>query len=206
MTAIEPSLTELAAGSGVEPRTIRSWVAQGLLPAPLSRGPTARYPMDTMERVLAIRAMRELLGMPLTEIRKELLVAAPEQIRAYAQRARGLEPTASEASPAPSSQASSALDYITALRAKAVAPTPASENEAATPVSLVPSQGFGALEHRLGQGFTEPTRKARAEDWFRIPITPDIELNVRAPLDTEQRVRLERCADLIRNILLGRDR
>jgi hypothetical protein len=68
-----------------------------------------------------------------------------------------------------------------------------------------PPSGFEALEQRLSQGRAEPPRKARAEEWLRIPITPDIEFAVRAPLDPEQRARLERCADLIRDILLGRD-
>ena len=201
MIATEPSLSELAAASGIEARTIRSWVAQGLLPAPLTRGPAARYPADTLERVLAIRAMRDALGMPLAEIRKELLVASPDQIRTYASRAPG---SAQKAMPAPPA-ASSALDYIGALRARsslAFKPPP----PAAAPIAAPPLQGFDALEHRLGQGRAEPARKARAEEWLRIPITPDVELTVRAPLDAEQRVRLERCADLIRDILLGRDR
>jgi hypothetical protein len=68
-----------------------------------------------------------------------------------------------------------------------------------------PASGFEALEHRLGQGRTEPARKARAEEWLRLPITPDVELAIRGRLDAEQRTRLERCADLIRDILLGRD-
>ncbi|MGX9964784.1 MerR family transcriptional regulator [Roseomonas sp. F4] len=49
-------------------------------PAPLNRGPAARYPADTLERVLAIRAMRDVLGMPLAEIRKELLVGICAEI------------------------------------------------------------------------------------------------------------------------------
>lgn len=199
--ATQPSLSDLAAASGIEARTVRSWVAQGLLPAPLTRGPAARYPADTLERVLAIRAMRDALGMPLAEIRKELLVAGPDQIRAYASRGQGL---AHQAVPTP--PPSSALDYIGVLRARSSAaskPAPTTPTAPLNPPSL---QGFDALEQRLGQGRGEPARKARAEEWLRIPITPDVEFNVRAPLDAEQRVRLERCADLIRDILLGRDR
>ena len=33
-----PTLSDLATASGIEPRTIRSWVAQGLLPPPLEIG------------------------------------------------------------------------------------------------------------------------------------------------------------------------
>ena len=69
----------------------------------------------------------------------------------------------------------------------------------------LPPTGFEALERRLAQARPEPARKARAEDWLRIPVTPDVELAVRGRLDAEQRARLERCADLIRDILLGRD-
>ncbi|MGK7871407.1 hypothetical protein, partial [Falsiroseomonas sp. E2-1-a20] len=64
-------------------------------------------------------------------------------------------------------------------------------------------RGFDALEQRLGQGRARPAaRKARAEEWLRIPITPDVELTVRGRLDVEQRAQLERCADLVRDILL----
>jgi DNA-binding transcriptional MerR regulator len=204
MNSTEPSLADLAAASGIEARTIRSWVAQGLLPAPLNRGPTARYPAETLERLLAIRTMRDTLGMPLSEIRKELLVASTDQIQAYASRAqdlrRELAPT-QERSPQPSA----ALDYISSLRSRTKVSAEASPVLALREEPMQP-QGFGALEHRLGQGRPDPARKARAEEWLRIPITPDLELTVRAPLDAEQRVRLERCADLIRDILQGRDK
>jgi Ca-activated chloride channel family protein len=215
MRTSEPSLADLAAASGLLPRTIRSWVAQGLIPAPLTRGPSARYPAETLERLLAIRAMRDDLGMSLADIRQELLVASPEQIRAHAARTAALAPepdlAAPDAAAAPDDAASSpaprrpsALAYVRKLRAKpaVAAVQPGASFSLAPPP---PASGFEALEQRLGQGRTEPARKARAEEWLRLPITPDVELAIRGRLNTEQRVRLERCADLIRDILLGRD-
>lgn len=230
----EPTLSDLAAASGLQPRTIRSWVAQGLLPGPLTRGPFARYPADMLERVLAVRAMREVLGMPIPIIRQELLVASAEQIAAWAVRAASLSP---EAPPAPpvrpaAPDPAAALAYVRALRAGAapgvarasMAPPPAptslrrpepleemSDRLEPPPFAEPPApprSGFEALEHRLSDsGHTPPAaRKARAEDWLRIPITPDVELAIRGRLDPEQRTRLERCADLIRDILHGRDR
>jgi DNA-binding transcriptional MerR regulator len=241
----EPTLSDLAAASGLQPRTIRSWVAQGLLPGPLTRGPFARYPADMLQRVLAVRAMREVLGMPIPAIRQELLVASAEQIAAWAARAAALQP---EAPPAPplrpaTPDPAAALAYVQALRTGAastlranMAPPAAMPPPAASPPSprlgmaietsalleppaaanpdLVPPtpppprSGFEALEHRLSDaGRTPPAaRKARAEDWLRIPVTPDVELAIRGRLDPEQRARLERCADLIRDILHGRDR
>ncbi|MCX7684754.1 MAG: helix-turn-helix domain-containing protein [Acetobacteraceae bacterium] len=228
----EPTLSDLAAASGLQPRTIRSWIAQGLLPGPLTRGPFARYPADMLQRVLAVRAMREVLGMPIAAIRQELLVASPEQIAAWAARAASLlpePPPAPPARPAPPDP-ESALAYLRALRAQGTQPPPAATDpppsgplgpvfeqmaaevlpglQAKWAAAPPPRSGFEALEHRLSEGGMAPpaARKARAEDWLRIPITPDVELAIRGRLDAEQRARLERCADLIRDILHGRDR
>ncbi|WP_165943613.1 helix-turn-helix domain-containing protein [Roseicella aquatilis] len=216
MTETEPTLAELAAASGLEPRTIRSWVAGGLLPGPRSRGPGARYPADTLERLLAIRGMRDRLGMPLAAIRQELLVATPEQLQAHAARAAALAPEPTQPAPA----ASSALDYLRGLRER-TAPEPMAEAATPSPRPLpadtpesppshqgslaLPPTGFEALERRLAVTRRPPARKARAEEWLRLPITPDVELAIRGRLDAEQRARLERCADLIRDILLGRE-
>lgn len=194
----EPTLAQLAADSGLLPRTIRSWVTQGLLPGPLTRGPTARYPADTLERLLAIRAMRDQLHMPLTAIRQELLVASREAVRALAAKAANLAPEATEEPP---SAPSSALDYIRGLRTT----TANTLCEAPLPL-LAPPKGFEALELTLRRDRTAPARKARAEEWLRIAVTPDVELAARGSPDAETRARLERCADLIRDILLGRDR
>ena len=219
MLSTESTLAELAAASGLQPRTIRSWVAQGILPGPLSRGPFARYPADMLERVLAVRSMRDVLGMPLASIRQELLVAPPELIRSHAAKAAGLAPEQPEA-PRPASPApDAALSYLRGLRAQSAQPQsprsifgrPAFMAEMPPPPAEPEppaTSGFEGLERRLlaGREGKPPARKARAEAWLRIPVTPDIELAIRGSLDAEQRARLERCADLIRDILLGRDR
>jgi DNA-binding transcriptional MerR regulator len=223
---LEPTLADLAAASGLQARTIRSWVAQGILPGPLSRGPAARYPADTPQRLLAIRTMRDLLGMSLTAIRQELLVASPEQVEAWAAKAAALAPEPPEpaamgmllgAEPPPPPPTASrptpatpaALDYLRGLRSRAAAPAASASMlaQGAQQSLRLPPTGFGALEERLEKARAKPSaRKARAEEWLRIPITPDVELSVRGRLDAEQRAQLERCADLVRDILLGRDR
>jgi DNA-binding transcriptional MerR regulator len=202
----EPTLADLAAASGLEPRTIRSWIAQGLLPPPLTRGPAARYPADTVQRLLAIQAMREVLGMSLADIRMELLVANAEQIAAHAARAADLpRHSGNHKNPGREQASKSALDYIARLRvAEASMPGDSAAPSLHEQQPPAPS-GFEALERHLGQGKAVSTRKSRAEEWLRIPVTPDIELSARGPLDPAQRTRLERCADLIRSILLGRE-
>ncbi len=195
----EFTLAELHAKSGVSARTIRSWVAQGLLPGP-SRGPFARYPAETLDRVRAIRAMSVVLLWPLEKIRRELLVLTPEDLQALADKVQDLPP---ESETAAASDASSALDYVRSLREQAV---PAMAQTPPAELRSISMTGFEALEYRLGGGRAMAPRRARGEEWLRMPITPDVELAVRGPLDDTARARLERCADLIRNILLGRDR
>ncbi len=194
----EPTLAELAAASGLQPRTIRSWVAQNLLPAPLNRGPGARYPADTLQRLLAIRAMRDLLGMPLATIRQELLVAGPERIAEYAAKAGALTPEP-DATVLAAASGTDAVDYIRRLRQEAT-------GTAAAASPSPPPTGLDALEEALAARAADPApRRARAEEWWRIPVTPDIEIAVRGRLDAERRAQLERCADIIRDILLGRN-
>lgn len=199
----EPTLTDLAEATGIEPRTIRSWITQGLLPSPLNRGPLARYPAETLQRLLAIQAMRELFGMSLTDIRKELMVATPEQIAEHASKASSLPARIRSSTTSTALQEpTAAYDYIAELRSRSRAPQP-SQNASPYAQSTANPTGFDALERHLGQGKPGPMRRSRAEEWLKIPITPDLELSARGPLDGDQRARLERCASLIRNILLG---
>lgn len=212
----ELTLADLADASGLQSRTIRSWVAQGLLPGPLTRGPLARYPADQLERIRAIRVMKDLLGMSLTDIRRELLVATAEQIQAWADKAVDIAPELplSSALHAPSDPGA-ALDYFHSLRSVASqamfgiahSAHALTSSDVTNPPHKRPASGFEALERRLMEtGARSPaTGKARSEQWITIGITPDVELSVRGQLDPEQRARLERCAELMRDILTGRD-
>ena len=212
----ELTLTELADASGLQPRTIRSWVAQGLIPGPLSRGPAARYPADQLERILAIRTMKDRLGMSLTDIRHELLIASAEQIQAWAEKTAEIAPESPQsAAMSEPADPTAALDYFQSLRSPGPAARfgPSSsvrESESSPPYITSPkprSSGFEALERRLMDtgARTPPAAKSRSEQWLTISITPDVDLSVRGQLDPEQRARLERCADLMRDILQGRE-
>lgn len=200
----ELTLADLAEASGLHPRTIRSWVAQDILPGPLSRGPSARYPADMLDRVLTVRALKESGGVPLGQIRQFLLIASPTEIAAQAAIGAKLapEPAGNEAGDETKAPMNDALDYLRALRRQ----TPMRVSErAAVPYGAKP-KGFEALEQQLSSGGSArtPDRKSRTEAWLKLSITPDIELSVRGALDPDQRARLERCADLIRDILQGR--
>lgn len=64
-------LTELADAAGVTPRTVRYYIAQGLLPSPGRLGPHTRYGPEYLDRLRLIRRLQEE-HLPLSEIRRRL--------------------------------------------------------------------------------------------------------------------------------------
>ena len=242
------TLEDLSSQTGVEQRTLRSWVADGLLSPPFRPGRGALYPIGNVARALAVRALKENHGLQLADIRKEFLVADDDQIAVWASEV-----------PAAGSPRSSARDYLSDVRAHRDQPAPVISKQqasltqsAALPEDAHPQRslfpkGKGLsprvppptapmqapqfdddattpkLRRRLATKSTSeegaglegllsrleatvearPTRRSRGEDWYRIPITPDLELSVRGGLPPKDRATLERIADLIRTILTG---
>ena len=64
-------LSELAQAAGVSPRTVRYYIAQGLLPSPGRLGPTTRYGREHLERLQLIRRLQDQ-RLSLAEIRSRL--------------------------------------------------------------------------------------------------------------------------------------
>ncbi len=150
------TLVELSERSGVEIRTLRSWMAQGVIPGAETVGRNARYPRSALTRALAARAMREIYGMALSEIRQDLLAADEARIEAYAAKAGPAEGVGAQADAATAGSApmappsgTSAADYLRGLRSTGIfgagaarrAPMPSPALRAAPPgaVSLAPA-------------------------------------------------------------------
>lgn len=76
---VEMNLAALAARSGVPGRTIRLYIAQGLLPGPLRAGRNAAYGAAHLETLARIKALQRR-GLTLSQVRHALLEAgeAPE--------------------------------------------------------------------------------------------------------------------------------
>jgi DNA-binding transcriptional MerR regulator len=209
------SLGNLAAAAGLEPRTIRNWIAQGLLKGPESMGRNARYTADHLARLKAIRALKEIYGLALADIRRELLVADEERIQALGRR---VEPgtrapsddrvSASDPVILEPPARSSALEYIRALKGSGSSPTVMAEAPEAgrTAGRTRPQGGIEQLLHRLETtaGSAAP-RHAKGEVWFHIPVTPDLILAVRGGVDPDTIARFERVAGLLRDLLLRSD-
>jgi Ca-activated chloride channel family protein len=64
-------LPELADAAGVTPRTVRYYIAQGLIPSPGRLGASTRYGREHLDRLQLIRTLQDQ-GLSLAEIRARL--------------------------------------------------------------------------------------------------------------------------------------
>lgn len=220
MDSDELTLEELSERTGVEPRTLRSWVSEGLLAPPFRPGRGARYPASNADRALAVRALKDGHGLSFAEIGKRFMMASEDQIREWALEA-GLALPSSE----------SARDYLKRIGKggplRSVrepsedffqserAPIEPHRDRFAKGRPLRPSTlrkgadlaGIEQLILQLAEVLEAPApRRSRGALWTRISVTPDLELSVRGDLEARERVLFEQLADHLRAILTGRAR
>lgn len=103
------TLEELAEESGFDKRVIRSFIENGLLLGPDSRGRYARYGPGHLARLKAIRNLRERHSMSFNEVRQALMGMSDEDIRTLA------EPAASPAGRG--IRRTSVVDYLDSIKA-----------------------------------------------------------------------------------------
>lgn len=197
------TLEELSNRSGVEPRTLRSWVSEGLLSPPFRPGRGAKYPASNADRALAVRALKDIHGLSLAEIGRRFMAAGEEQISAWA-----LEAGVTAVPPG------SAREYLREVRTRnAPAAAPAfggALHESGMSAAQSRGDDLAGVERlilRLEEVHgTFAQRRSRGAAWTRIAITQDLELSVRGDLKPHERVLFERLADQFRAILNGRIR
>ena len=75
------AIGDLERETGINPRTVRYYISEGLLPPAHGRGPTATYDLG---HLLRLRAIRQLQGnyLPLAEIKEQLGRLDDDQIAA----------------------------------------------------------------------------------------------------------------------------
>jgi DNA-binding transcriptional MerR regulator len=205
------SLADLARLADVTPRTVRYYIAQGLLPSPGAAGPATRYGEGHLLRLRLIRHLQRE-HLPLAEIRARLEQMGDDEVRA-ALDAEGPAPAA------PPMDTAQTLAHVRALMAKAgVAPRfydqpraalePAPAVTAAQPEVLAlrvapppdPSAPPPALTPAPAAA---PAPRGTAGDrstWERLALTPDVELHVRRPLDRTANKRVERLVRIAREL------
>jgi DNA-binding transcriptional MerR regulator len=146
------SLDELAREADVTPRTVRYYIAEGLLPPPESIGRNARYSQEHLDRLHLIGQMKEAY-LPLKEIRGRIAAMSLEEIRQAATPVR-----TPMSRPAPR-LASSAEEYVSrALR----------ESE--------PSYTVHEARSMARPHVAAMSRQRPDQSWRRIPISDEAEL------------------------------
>lgn len=172
------SLAELARLADVTPRTIRFYIAQGLLPSPEAAGPRTTYADEHLERLMLIKKL-QAAGMPLATIRGQLrLGVADEPLRV----------------------SESAVDYIrNVLRtgpAPAPAATPAPAARPAPAAQSVPPPSAPQPQTQYDIQQSEPDRS----QWDRVGITPDLEIHIRRPASRIDQKRVNRLIEFARQL------
>ena len=222
------TLADLARLADVTPRTVRYYVAQGLLPSPEAAGPSTRYGEGHLARLRLIkRLQREHL--PLAEIRLRLERMGDEEIvatvtaldavepepprgpddtlgfvRALMART-GVRPTTS-AAPAPAARVFLRMDLAApAPTADAGAPDAMASGPAPdAPATPAPPSAMPApASPPSAEPGTRPSGPRLVHDrstWERLVITPDVELHVRRPLDRAANKRVDQLERIAREL------
>ena len=217
------TLSDLCGLADVTPRTVRYYIAQGLLRSPGTTGTGARYDDGHLARLRLIRRLQRE-HLPLAEIRARLAALTDEE--AIAQAEGPAEPPAD-----------SALDYVRGVLEgrmsrtspgpgkPAVSPAPASPAPASPPtvarrVAMPPIAGrpFATEDYTPRErvapaaALAEPAAYAAsgADDlapvpdrsqWERYTLAPDVELHVRRPLTRSQNRAVTRLLEAARQLL-----
>lgn len=214
------TIQELAEKSGIEPRTIRSYVSQGIIPGPDTRGRAARYPHESLARLKLFTLLRDAhRDLSVDAIRRLIDGLAPAAIDELAEGRRAM------ADVIPSwlvekASAKGAVAYLQSLGQSA-------HGRAA--VGGAPHGGHGHAHHPPHSGHTKAdaggladidlprlaraaqaladlvgvtsTRSSKGATWYRIPLTRDIEFSVRGDVAPEQLAHIHRIADSLRLLL-----
>lgn len=222
MSEDEITLEELSESTGVEARTLRSWVSEGLLSPPFKAGRGARYPASNADRALAVRALKDIHGLSLAEIGRRFMMATEDQIREWAVEAgptlaprgtardylsrikgRGFRPPEPPQSMDSHPRASFSIEPTFApssARFPRISQPGLRDDERAADLANI-ERLILRLEQVLG---TPAPRRSRGAIWTRISVTPDLELSVRGDLEPRERILFEQLADQFRAILTGR--
>ena len=204
-------LTELARAAGVSVRTVRYYIAEGLLPPPVGAGPHSAYTTGHLDRLRLIGHLKAAY-LPLREIRRRLSGLDDGAVRDLLART---PPGQSDLAAAPAraapphgpDSAAAYLDRVLGRRPAAVAETVAPwHGVARSPAPDPPERGDpprrgSAVDHgppsEIAPDLAEPDLEAPATDhddaatWRRIRLADDAELLVREEAYQRRRDRID---------------
>ena len=184
------TLAELTEAADVSTRTVRYYIAEGLLPPPEGAGPASVYTAGHLARLRLIQRLKAAYW-PLKEIRRRLAGLSDAEVETALQEmdvAPQVEPTHADAAMAP------ARDYLAVLEQRAryqTAPLPL--HEPVAPAVSFPSAPYPAAPRQA----EVPGSAAEVVDvdpgslWRRIPLGADAELVISERAYTRHRERID---------------
>lgn len=191
-TENEHSLQDLADLADVTPRTIRYYVAQGVLPSPGRVGPGTTYGPGHLARLRLIRQLQRE-HLPLAEIRARLAALDDSAVLEL------VETVPAEAHPG------SAAEYIRSVlagprlaRRVAEDAPPGLQLPGVDRYSSAPPPGAMPAAPMKPAPETPPADRSQ---WDRVVLVPDVELHVRRPLTRHLNKRVERLIAIARELL-----
>jgi len=181
------TIDDLAERVGVPVRTVRYYIAEGLLPGPGARGKAATY---TSEHLLRLALVRRLVDghVPLRDIRERMSALSTEDIRALlveeTRRSAELEQT--ERATSPKAYLGNLLERARLSRGY-LPPSPQRH--------LAPEASEDAIPPpTLRQEVRSNDEERESSTWRHVELAPGLELHVREDAEVQQR-------DLILQIL-----
>jgi DNA-binding transcriptional MerR regulator len=176
------TISELAQAANVTTRTVRYYVAEGLLPPPDSSGRSASYGEEHLERLELIKLLKEEF-LPLSEIKSLLEGLDDEAVRELLTQRRP-EPPKPEPETAKAylrtllnpPRSPSLMRQAVAAKADSGTPSLPRARPAVAGARSGPSAQHSPVAH---DGERAETAHEYATVWRRYALHPDIELHVR---------------------------
>lgn len=202
------SLERLSQLTDVQERTIRAYIAQGLIPSPVGKGRAAYYTEIHRKRLKVIKQLRDRYGLPLDQIRQHLMTAgesediqivplnvASPMLQSRADRGFSVQECVAEDSYAgklPEDENVDLADTDYAL--------PEALSEIGGGLELRGDSRLEQLVNALQQlvGLRSQSRSHRSEACQIVEITPDISLLVKGQYAPREVALFENLADGLR--------
>jgi len=169
------TIEELAERTHTSPRTIRYYIAEGMLPSPGARGRAANYGGEHLAR---LQLLRTLLArrLPLAEIKRTLAGLSLPEIQALLDEEQERQHALDQAAqtPSPKRYISELLRQTQVQQSAHSALLRQPKPQVGSPPSAKP------VSTPLSTSSSMSARAQHISEWQRIALTPDIELHVRA--------------------------
>jgi DNA-binding transcriptional MerR regulator len=196
------TLDALAEATGLEPRTIRSYIERGLLPNADARGRAAGYGEDHLHRLRVIQMIRRAdPSLSLAQVRVRLQQLNDGDIASLAQ---GVLSARILKGPEDEDVAVDADEIDDEAEADAASQALIGMSADRPSHDLAGAERLVVALRKLTGATTRPTA-SRFERWVRIAVTEDIELSVRADFSEIQVGAFREFADLLRDLLTRSD-